>query len=572
MLEPNRKPPLPPNAEEGEWMGRKARYATNRIVVKLKPREQDGESALDESIESIRTLIPGGRLLRRPRATARLLYSVTPGTNLRELAKQLAAHPEVAWAEPDIIDHVAVVPSDPRYADQWALDKVGAPDAWDFEQGSSTGILIGIIDSGIALGTTDTLDHPDLGDAARYILGTDYVDGGTPRDLNGHGTHVAGIAAAQTDNNQGVSGMSWHNRVYVCRTLDASGNGSGANFADAVEEIVDYAVAQGTKVVINYSGGGGASMTKQDACQYANDHGMLLCAATGNDYGGAVIFPAAYSTMFDAVIAVGSTETNDTVSDFSNVGPEVTVVAPGRDILSTTPPYTVRPSLALNYDYLSGTSMATPLVTGLCALMWSRHPGFTHSKIRAGLIATAVKLGAGTFDNSWGNGRVDALKAVRYGDLVTPTSFTRFTRFTRFTPLTRFTVFSPFTSLTRFTRFTPLTRFTRFTPLTRFTRFTRFTPFTRFPPFTRGPDPDPFRDPEPFVRFRNTLFAAEDLAIGRFDEYGGVAEALSAAGYERLDQLATAKADELARDVETTPEVARSLIELAQKYLRSLHQ
>ncbi|MFO0758409.1 MAG: S8 family serine peptidase [Byssovorax sp.] len=563
MLEKNRIPALPPNAIDGEWMGRKARLATNRIVVKLKPIAHDSDRALDDAIEAIRSVIPGGRLLRRPRATARLLYFVTPGTDVHALAKQLSARPDVAWAEPDVIDHVAVVPSDPRYSDQWGLDKVGAPDAWDLATGTSTGTLIGIIDSGIAMSTADVLDHPDLNDSARYILGTDYVDGGTPRDLHGHGTHVAGIAAAETDNAQGVAGMSWSNRVYVCRTLDATGNGSGANFADAVEEIVDYAVSQGTKVVINYSGGGGASMTKQDACQYANDHGMLLCAAAGNDYGGAVIFPAAYSTMFDAVIAVGSTNSDDTVSDFSNVGPEVTVVAPGRDILSTTPPYAVGLGTALNYDYLSGTSMATPLVTGLCALMWSRHPGFTHTKIRTGLISTAVKLGAGTFDNSWGNGRVDAHQAVRYGDLITPTTFTRFTRFTRFTSLTRFTTFSPFTTFTRFTRFTPLTRFTR---------FTRFVPFTRFPPFSPGPGPDPgpWRDPAPFVRFRGTLFPSEDLSIGRFDEFAGVAGALAEGGYERLDQLATADAQELSHHLGAPIDLARSLVEVAQARLRTL--
>jgi subtilisin family serine protease len=198
-------------------------------------------------------------------------------------------------------------------------------------------VLIGIIDSGISMSTAGALDHPDLNQAGRYILGTDFVDGGTPRDLHGHGTHVAGIAAAESNNAQGVSGMNWGTNVYICRTLDAGGNGSSADFADAVEEIVDYAVANSLKAVINYSAGGAANQTKQDAAQYADDLGMILCAATGNDSAGPVIYPAAYSTMFDGVIAVGSTDSNDTVSSFSNVGPEVTVVAPGRGILSTMP-------------------------------------------------------------------------------------------------------------------------------------------------------------------------------------------------------------------------------------------
>ena len=172
--------------------------------------------------------------------------------------------------------------------------------------------------------------------------------------------------------------MNWASPVYICRTLDTTGNGSSADFADAVEEITDYAVANNLHAVINYSGGGAANLTKQEACQYAQARGVLLCAATGNDNAGPVIWPAAYSTTIDNVIAVGSTDANDMVSSFSNVGPEVTVVAPGRGILSTMPTYDVTIPAALNYDYLDGTSMATPLVTGLVSLMWSRHPGFTY--------------------------------------------------------------------------------------------------------------------------------------------------------------------------------------------------
>ena len=349
-----------------------------------------------------------------------LLQSSSNGQDQAEASfRKVARLGEVEYAEPDVVDHACVIPSDTRYVEQWGLQKIGMPAAWDLETGGSN-VLIGIIDSGISMSGGGALDHPDLNDPSRYIQGTDFVDGGTPRDLNGHGTHVAGIAAAESNNAQGVAGMNWGSQVYVCRTLDTSGNGGSADFADAVEEIVDYALAHGLKAVINYSAGGGDNQTKRDACAYVNDHGMILCAATGNDNGAAVIFPAAYSVDYDGVIAVGSTDSGDTVSSFSNIGPEVTVVAPGRDILSTMPTYGVTIPAALNYDELSGTSMATPCVTGLIALMWSRHPSFTNRKIRDCLTSTAVKLGAGTFDNSWGNGRVAAEPALRCGDVVVP--------------------------------------------------------------------------------------------------------------------------------------------------------
>jgi hypothetical protein len=566
---------------EGDREGRKFRYRADRLVVKLrvptpKPTEAAGAAGrepspridaatLEAGLADVARVIPTARLVRAPSGSGRLVFSLETGADSAEVAARVAQLERVEYAEPDVVDSVALVPSDTRYVDQWALPKVNAPAAWDVETGSPS-VLIGIIDSGISMAATGGLDHPDLDDASRYIMGTDFVDGGDPRDLHGHGTHVAGIAGAESNNGQGVSGMDWGTPVYVCRTIPATGGGSAADFADAVEEIVDYAVAHNLKAVINYSAGGGASQTKQDACKYVNDHGMLLCAAAGNDFAGPVIFPAAYSTMFDGVIAVGSTNDDDTVSDFSNVGPEVTVVAPGRDILSTTPTYAVTLTVALNYDELSGTSMATPLVTGLVALMWSRHAAFTNLQIRNCLTSTAVKLGAGNFDNSWGFGRVDASAAVRCGDRP-------FTYFTRFTHFTRFSAFTPFTRLTPFTRFTRFTLFTRFTRFTPFTRFTEFTRFTRFVPFDPG-DPGPLagRGPggELFLRLGSALFALDDLRLERRPEFAAVAPALGRIGLAHLHDLASVDGESLARALATDAVTAQELIDHANGVLREL--
>lgn len=399
---------------EGSFNGEKVQYIARRVIVKLAP--PDGEMELQQALDSILKIADGATILRPPGKTGRMVLLVPEGEDVARIATRLSGSNLVAYAEPDVVDRAQIVPNDVKYSNQWSPGKVNAEAAWDLETGDSN-VVIGIIDSGISISGSSP-DHPDLSTSGRFVLGTDFVDAGTPRDMNGHGTHVAGIAAGAGNNSVGIAGMNWNSPVYICRTLDAGGNGSSADFADAVEEITDFAVASNKKAVINYSAGGASNQTKQDAAQYASDHGMLLVAATGNDYGGPVIYPAAYSTTITGVVAVGSTDQNDTVSNFSNVGPEVTVVAPGSGIYSTTPTYAVTLPVALNYDTLDGTSMATPLVTGLAALMWSRHPSHTNQKIKQCLQDTAVKLGAGTFNNSWGYGRVDALAALKCGDLV----------------------------------------------------------------------------------------------------------------------------------------------------------
>ena len=399
--------------EEGQWRGQRIRYRQDRIIVKFKSIPEDSDTTLESVTNRVLNAIPQCTVTRPARKTGRALFSCDASAELLQVCEQLSELDEVEYAEPDIIDSAALVPNDPELANQWGLATIDAPEAWDVETGSATNVLIGIIDSGISMSTAGNLDHPDLNDASRYRLGTDFVDGGVPRDLNGHGTHVAGIAAAETNNSNGVAGMNWGTSVYICRTLDNNGNGSSADFADAVEEIVDFAVDNGLRAVINYSAGGGANQTKEDACRYANDRGMIICAATGNDNAGPVIFPAAYSTQFDGVIAVGATDQNDDVAGFSNVGPEVTVVAPGDDILSTMPTYPYTIGGQLDYDEIDGTSMATPFVTGLLALMWSQNPNLTNGELRDSLINTAVKLGPGDFDNTWGFGRINAKAAVQ---------------------------------------------------------------------------------------------------------------------------------------------------------------
>ena len=243
---------LAANTESFRLNGSTHTVVSNRVIVRLKSDSGDSALSLQRRCHDICQEQPQFHLRREPRKTGRavMTFEASGKMNLKRAIKKLKKLSSVEYVEPDVVDQAAVVPSDARFSEQWALAKVNAISAWDLEQGSPNNVLIGVIDSGLSLSALGNLDHPDLNSATRYILGTDFVDGGTPRDLNAHGTHVAGIAAAQSNNSTGVAGMNWASPVYVCRTLNAAGNGSSADFADAVEEIVDFALAKGMLAIV----------------------------------------------------------------------------------------------------------------------------------------------------------------------------------------------------------------------------------------------------------------------------------------------------------------------------------
>ena len=394
------------------WRGELITHRTDRVIVKIpvEKRKPDAERAR-RIAEEIAGSVQNAEIQRLSVGTGTLVLRVPEGTDIVTLVEELSRRPDVLSAAPDRVTSVTVTPSDTRYGEQWAFPKVAAEPAWDRETGANT-VLIAVLDTGISL-QNGVLTHPDLDDPARYLLGTDFVsDDAVPEDGFGHGTHVAGTAGAESNNAQGVAGMNWVSQVYVCRIFDNLGNGSESDFQAAVEEVVDYGVANGLKVVVNLSAGWfGDSTTLSDACDYVNSHGMVLCVATGNE-GGDLRWPAVHSADFAGVIAVGATDDTDSVASFSNVGPAVSVVAPGVSILSTFPTYDVNGDTAHDYVSWDGTSMATPHVTGLASLVWSQVPQLTNAQVRDVIENTAVKLGPGTFDNFWGHGRIDAVDAV----------------------------------------------------------------------------------------------------------------------------------------------------------------
>jgi thermitase len=318
--------------------------------------------------------------------------AVPKGQELAIIAA-LRHHPLVEYVEPNYIVRAALTPDDPSFPFQWSLTRISAPQAWDVTTGSSD-LTIAIVDSGI------DLDHPDL--SGKLILGYDYVnEDWHPDDDYGHGTHVAGIAAAWTDNGQGVAGVSWGARLMALKVLDAGGSGSYADVASAVT----YAADHGAKIINLSLGGGYDSQALHDAVVYAHNAGCVLAAATGNDGISEVLYPAKYAE----VLAIAATGSTDQWAWFSNYGPEVDVAAPGVSIYSTY--------LGGGYIYRSGTSMAAPHVAGLAALIWSEYPSYTNDQVEGRIEKTAVDLGVPGWDQYYGHGRIDAHAALCASDL-----------------------------------------------------------------------------------------------------------------------------------------------------------
>lgn len=328
-------------------------------------------------------------------------FSVPRGEEPRYV-DQFRQNPLVEYAEPDYQVSAAVLPNDPGVISgtQWYLPKIDAPAAWDVTTGGENSVTVALLDTGI------DSRHPDLQD--KVLPGYDVstrqtIPVGTNTDQFSHGTHVAGILAAQTNNGIGVAGVTWSAKLLPVKVLDATGYGS---YSDVSEGIV-WAVDNGAKV-LNMSLGGPAGTddevkTIRAAIDYAWDRGAIMVAAAGNE--GTIQPPQIdYPGAIDKVISVASTETNDTRSSFSNYNEFVDVAAPGRSIYSTLPNGT--------YGNKSGTSMATPIVSGIAALLLSLEPSLTPQQVTRRIISSTVDLGPAGKDIYFGWGRVSAARAV----------------------------------------------------------------------------------------------------------------------------------------------------------------
>ncbi|RLI03228.1 hypothetical protein DRO30_01405, partial [Candidatus Bathyarchaeota archaeon] len=281
----------------------------------------------------------------------------------------------------------------------WGTRKIEANWAWNVTLGSSS-VLVAVIDTGI------DYEHPDL--AANYVpLGYDWVNyDSDPLDDYGHGTHCAGIIAAVINNSLGIAGLA-QVKIMAEKCLNSWGYG----YWDWVASGIIHAVDAGADIISMSFGGYADSQLLHDAIKYAYDTGVLLVAAAGNDNTNMKHYPACY----DEVIAVAATDEYDNKAYFSNWGDWIELAAPGVNIYSTMPTYYVTLNdfgYSMNYDYLSGTSMACPHVSGVAALLWSLYPNKTRDWIRLWLRCTADDLGSPGFDVYYGYGRINVRKAV----------------------------------------------------------------------------------------------------------------------------------------------------------------
>jgi thermitase len=354
-------------------------YVSDEVLVRFR-KSANGESIQQCLSSSNATILSSIEELN-------VWVAQVPFGKVAESIAAISLCPQVRYAEPNYIASIAdTIPSDPNWSLQYGLVNIRAPQGWDYSTGS-TAVTIAILDSGVDLG------HADL--AAKIVPGFDFVNGDAiPQDDNGHGTHVAGIAAASGNNGIGVAGVSWGARIMPIKVLNAGGNGS---FADVAAGIT-WATDNGAQIINLSLGGASASTVLQDAVNYADGKGVLLVAAAGNTGINFVLYPARYPN----VIAVGAVDSTNNLAVFSNYGPELDLVAPGAAIYST---------VIGGYGYNSGTSMAAPYVSGLAAIL----RGFNSSPttITSEMESTALDLGAAGFDVSYGFGLIQMDKALK---------------------------------------------------------------------------------------------------------------------------------------------------------------
>jgi len=349
------------------------------------------------------------------------IVRLAPGESAAARIAAYDKRPDVVYAEPNAQVHALALsaPNDPSFSSQWAFDVTSVLGGWALypgAYGATGGAPLAVVDTGVSAA------HPDLTGRVRTDLGASCLNltpcfAGPATDDQGHGTHVAGIAGAATNNGVGVAGVAFSSPIIPVKVLDSSGSGYDSDVADGII----WAAQHGARV-INLSLGGTYSQTDCDAVSTAESIGALVVAAAGNSSSSTPSAPAACP----GAVGVAATDELDSPAWFSNYGsPDVFVSAPGVDIYSTWPG---------TYAWEDGTSMASPFVAGVAALRFGEHPESTPADVRRVLAASSDKVGGVAYGSdpytacdgcSWnqnyGYGRVDVAAALAQATPPAPT-------------------------------------------------------------------------------------------------------------------------------------------------------
>jgi len=404
------------------YSSRGMQYVSDQVLVKFKPSVT--EEMREAAIASYQSTT-----LKRISGIDVYHLQIPEDVSVEEMLYLLEQNPDVEYAEPNYLRRIAqVTPNDQFFVNQYALYNPGgvfgppsspqsgtnradikAREGWEETWGSDS-VIIAILDTGA------DFNHPDLDDKL-FSNGYDFInDDPDPIDDHGHGTIVAGIAAAETNNGEGIAGVAWNCKILPIKIVDNTG------WSDVSTEIdgINWAILNGADVINLSLGGPGVSQSEQDAIRAAYNNGVVVVAAAGND-GVATYYPAAYPEC----MAVAATNSSDERVTFlntatdplpweSNYGSEIDVAAPGDWVLSlyptslTTPPF-------LPYTWASGTSLSTPHVAGLAALIRSIKPELSAEDIMDVIRYTADDVNSTNYagrDDFIGYGRINMERAL----------------------------------------------------------------------------------------------------------------------------------------------------------------
>lgn len=395
------------------------RYRPGEVLIKFKPTLR--LEVIEATIQAY-----GARPISKISGLEIYKLSLPEKVSVEEMVSALTQNPDVEYAEPNYKTWLAVVPNDSFFNYQYYLRNTGqkiggSPDspsgkseadikataAWDETKGSSD-VLIAIIDTGV------DLLHPDLKNKI-HSPGRDFVnDDFDATDDYGHGTIVASVAASETNNSQGIAGVAWNSKILPVKVIDENGEGDYEDLIAGIKWAVDNNAS-----VINMSlGGDEPSSGLRDSLRYAHDKGVVLVAAAGNE-GSSVLYPAAYD---DYCLAVAATDyqdervtfTNTNGSWESNYGREIDIAAPGQRVVGAVPTWYWGPGSS-PYAFGSGTSLSSPQVAGLAALLKALKPWLTVDQIMDVIRYSADDVNSKEHkgrDNYLGYGRINMEKAL----------------------------------------------------------------------------------------------------------------------------------------------------------------